>query len=350
MIIDELVLDRLQEDVDRIIYLASLVWDGMTADEQDEWINGINDLQDADGNRLYDADNELLMAAGSGDIKGAYNAADLNRVGEAVDYIATILNAYGYSVSVVAKQDWVTSDIPNKAQMVEYLHDIETLRSVLTVPSSTPETPYTYRNLLDNPQFKLNRRGLTNYSGAGMTVDGWMLAENDASVSVNPNGISCSLISTGQLIQYCPLSFWQEIGGKTVTLSVLLQDGTFGSATITLPSSMATHWDTPNASVGGVYFDIVGRPDTGHCGARVFSITPNSSFSVQAVKMELGNTQTLAKYENGIWVIDTDKNPTNGLTFSEANDIEKILYDVYNLILKMQTAWFYSGEIYSGEV
>lgn len=38
------------------------------------------------------------------------------------------------------------------------------------------------------------------------------------------------------------------------------------------------------------------------------------------------------------------------LTYQEANDIEKILQDVDELITKMAAAWFYCGEVYTGEV
>ena len=38
------------------------------------------------------------------------------------------------------------------------------------------------------------------------------------------------------------------------------------------------------------------------------------------------------------------------LTYSEANDIEKILLDINTLLNNMTAAWFYSGDIYSGEV
>ena len=40
----------------------------------------------------------------------------------------------------------------------------------------------------------------------------------------------------------------------------------------------------------------------------------------------------------------------DGLTYTEANDIEKILIDIDRLITSMTFAWFYSGDIYSGEV
>lgn len=39
-----------------------------------------------------------------------------------------------------------------------------------------------------------------------------------------------------------------------------------------------------------------------------------------------------------------------GLTHTEANDIEKILLDVDQLITNMIAAYYYSGELYGGEV
>lgn len=38
------------------------------------------------------------------------------------------------------------------------------------------------------------------------------------------------------------------------------------------------------------------------------------------------------------------------LTWQEANDIEQILVDVDELLTRMAAAWFYSGELYAGEV
>lgn len=45
-------------------------------------------------------------------------------------------------------------------------------------------------------------------------------------------------------------------------------------------------------------------------------------------------------------VPDIDK-PFN---YKVANDIEKILEDLYDLMMKIPNSWYYSGEIYSGEV
>lgn len=40
----------------------------------------------------------------------------------------------------------------------------------------------------------------------------------------------------------------------------------------------------------------------------------------------------------------------SGLTYQEANDIEKILEDIDRLLTNAAQAWFYSGDVYSGEV
>ena len=41
---------------------------------------------------------------------------------------------------------------------------------------------------------------------------------------------------------------------------------------------------------------------------------------------------------------------TDGLTWSGANDIERILEDVEQMINNMAAAWYYSGDLYAGEV
>lgn len=111
----QLITDRVQADVDRVAQLAGRVSAGTaTAAELAEW---------------------------QSDLKGAYNASDLNRVGAAVAYVAGRLNGYGYTVTVNPKQDWTGSDIPTAGQMAAYLRDVATLRGSIAVMASTPPTP-----------------------------------------------------------------------------------------------------------------------------------------------------------------------------------------------------------------
>lgn len=116
-----LITDRTQADVDRVAALAGRVSAGTATDaEKAEWAS---------------------------DLKGAYNASDLNRVGAAVAYVAGWLNVYGYAVTVTKKQDWTGSDIPTAGQMAAYLRDVAALRVAIAVMASTPPTPDSANNL-----------------------------------------------------------------------------------------------------------------------------------------------------------------------------------------------------------
>lgn len=79
----------------------------------------------------------------SGTIKGAYNASDLNRVGEAVLYLQGVITGYGISVTVFPKTDWTEGDAPTSEEQQTYLDNVAAIRSVLFVPQTTPEVPMT---------------------------------------------------------------------------------------------------------------------------------------------------------------------------------------------------------------
>lgn len=76
-----------------------------------------------------------------------YNASDLNRVGAAVQYVAERFAAQGYTVTVHPKTDWTEKDIPTASELETYRQNIATLRALLAVIKSTPETPETMRFL-----------------------------------------------------------------------------------------------------------------------------------------------------------------------------------------------------------
>lgn len=110
-----LITDRTQGDVNRVVYLAGKVSTGTATEaELTEWATPL---------------------------KGAYNASDLNRVGAAVDYVAGRLNGYGYSVTVSPRQDWQASDIPTAGDMETYISDVAAIRGAISVMASTPPTP-----------------------------------------------------------------------------------------------------------------------------------------------------------------------------------------------------------------
>ena len=114
-IIDTLITNRTQGDVDTLRGFLDTPFVGWSA--------------------------EMIAEFNAAAMKGAYNYTDLNRVGNAVTYVAGRLEDAGYYVPVSPKIDWIESDIPTESSMVRYLDDVETIRNTLTVLPDTPEVP-----------------------------------------------------------------------------------------------------------------------------------------------------------------------------------------------------------------
>lgn len=165
-VIDQLIFDRTAEDVERVKTLKTQI---MT--------NGLSSLSSAE---------RAEYLAG---MRGAYNYTDMNRVGNAVAYIANRMTslpnelkayrqAHGVAedsvydlpydpsaVSVNPKTDWRVSDIPTQTQIRTYLANISNLRSILTLPSGTPSPPanlngmtYTIANNLERILYVIYQR------------------------------------------------------------------------------------------------------------------------------------------------------------------------------------------------
>lgn len=114
-IIDTLITNRTQEDVERVRKLAAKGFAAMTAAERAEWLAGM---------------------------KGAYNAADLNRVGTALNYLAGRLGPIcGKVITWTAKTDWAVTDIATASQAETYRQQIQDIRDALAYPAGTPDVP-----------------------------------------------------------------------------------------------------------------------------------------------------------------------------------------------------------------
>ena len=132
-IIDTLITDRTQADEDRVEELAAKGYDAMTDAEKAEW---------------------------DGEMNGAYDASDLNRVESAVAYLAELLvllprelKEYAASKGVAfdaffdvpydaaayvldTKTDWAEPDNPTPEQMARYIKNVKALRSALDYATS----------------------------------------------------------------------------------------------------------------------------------------------------------------------------------------------------------------------
>jgi len=72
--------------------------------------------------------------------RGAYNATDFNRVGEAVQYLRDTLAGYGYPITVSTKTDWTADDIPTETQRAVYLANVAALKAGFYGAGALPAT------------------------------------------------------------------------------------------------------------------------------------------------------------------------------------------------------------------
>lgn len=74
-------------------------------------------------------------------IKGVnYDIADLNRVGNNVQYLTETLISYGYSVTTVPKTDWTKGDLFWEDALEVYRQNVENLKAAYYGTTPLPST------------------------------------------------------------------------------------------------------------------------------------------------------------------------------------------------------------------
>lgn len=114
MSLEHLITDRTSQDVDRVKILAEKAWQDMTAEERAEWLSSM---------------------------RGSYNYTDLNRVEDAVAYVARRLGEFGYLPYQPITRSWSAKDIPTESDLSVYFNNVALLRRSIAVWASTPKAP-----------------------------------------------------------------------------------------------------------------------------------------------------------------------------------------------------------------
>lgn len=113
-ILDTLITDRTEQDAIRASTLNAKGLQSMTDEEKAFYLSAEN--------------------------KGSYKALDMNRVTEAMVYIADRLREAGIYVAVTART-WADSDVPSAEEYEAYRQNIAAVRAALSVLPGTPEAP-----------------------------------------------------------------------------------------------------------------------------------------------------------------------------------------------------------------
>lgn len=176
--------------------------------------------------------------------------------------------------------------------------------------NSLREYPCSNRNLLDNWYFAkpINQRGKTEYTGAGYTIDRWVSLSSSLSVQLMDGFLR--LVGSADYQEFSQkIEEGRDLRGRTATLSILYRadksvrvymysDAPAGQM---LDSEAPAAADWAIHSVTGEIADLV----YGTGKLRV-NICPRNSgqVDIKAVKLELGDHQTIAHKEGDNWVLN----------------------------------------------
>lgn len=144
------------------------------------------------------------------------------------------------------------------------------------------------RNLLDNPWFTVNQRNFSSWDNTygTMSVDRWILSYSSEGVTASfANGVMTFQSKTGTGDGYIVQKFENpgDFVGKQYTLSVLMDDWSVKSGTITRTSGIQWAYDDGSLRIG---FESGGTFAVAAVGTYVAKI--------RAAKLELGSVSTLA--------------------------------------------------------
>lgn len=156
-------------------------------------------------------------------------------------------------------------------------------------------------NLLDNWYFgnPVNQRGQTGYTGdAAYSIDRWW-TQYETTLSIVDGGIKIG--GKWDVQQY----FENTLPNATYTLSLLYKDRT-GSDPLRLLIGNRTDGDiaqTESKNASGILSITSSTAALNKVNFGFTGSTDNSA-TIIAAKLELGDTQTLAHKENGVWVLN----------------------------------------------
>ena len=181
--------------------------------------------------------------------------------------------------------------------------------------------------------FPINQRGLTTYSGSGYTVDRWGSSTYDThTVELLANGLKVAYNGvTTPLYQY--VTSPQALSGKTVTFSALYSYRV-NAPRLSIVSYDGTEYETVDSvamqsqsGLVSVTTTLRSSMQSIRCGFKM--TTQNSYVTVTAVKLEIGDTQTLAREVNGEWVLNEIPNYSEELAKCQAYYIKTPLVSEY---------------------
>ena len=354
-IIDTLITDRTRDDAQRWAELAAKGWMGMSAVEQAEWNAGM---------------------------KGAYNATDLNRVTAAMDYINEQLKGYGY---VTGYQRILV----HPGSLPEGYTELEYIQSSGTQYIDTGFAPDQDTRVVMDAE-PLNAEITSAYFGARSESRQdsfilWQISETQYRSDYGAHSTSKNMSTLGRKTMDKNKNICTIDGSSLVTTAqtftcgynmLLLCQNTNGTAdtrkmTARLYSCRIYDNGTlirdfipceNHTGAAGLY-DMKNDVFYANAGSGVLGVGPEIHYKTVRHTWEMTDKPTTEQMEVYLQNVanirsalvlppETPELPPDmkKLWWYEANNIERVLEIVDETMTKISAAWYYSGELYAGEV
>lgn len=322
-VIDNLITDRTSSDVSRWSELKSKGWSGMTESEKAEWSAGM---------------------------KGAYKYTDLNRVNEAMVYLQNRLRGYGYLVDVVLP---VIEDV-EPGSWVDFEQPTLTSDGILgtsdfAVQSNRVTVGYEAWKAFGSD---ISQVYSSDVNPSTQTVTYTIFS----STKIRVTGISFQNVPT-PLSSSSPASFTVEAGNDNAAWTPI---GSFtntnnensGEWSIRLSNTSEYHYyrlSITEANTTSAYVNIGKIELTAQKREQSSVITTRPYWAegdIPTLSQMEQYLQNVSNIRAVLEVLDTTPPvPSDmvGLTFEEANDIERILVDVETVINWVVAGFFRSN-------
>lgn len=281
-------------------------------------------------NNLIDNDNEMLasieeMQGAIEELRQMIEDAGITDVEELKERVSTLEGKTETLEDKTETLETKTEDLPNyetnnpvmdgtasagsstKYSRGDHVHPTDTSRAS-TESVESIRNMVTNRNLLDNWYFvgggsqlgdgvlPINQRGQTSWPGGdGASVDRWL--NTNGSLELTADGLFWAAGANN--FYFAQRIYHPSFGGKQVTATILYADGSLDSGTAIAPIA-------GGESVNGVINNAKIRCYfiNSSTGIFTFGLNIKQSLTIQAIKLELGSTQTLAHQENNVWTLN----------------------------------------------
>lgn len=332
--------------------------------------------------------------------KGAYNYTDLNRVSAALDYLAVLLRGYGYAVPgyqriKVPHKTTSNRRLPEGHTELKWIESTGTQYvdslfkpnqdTKVVVDVQFSEVPTTHsalfgaRNANTNQFWAYYRYTENAYSGrfgttadrtiafdpterAMVALDSNVLTVNGVSVSANEATFASEQSLYLFAVNNAEVEYRQYPGAFKLFASEIYGDGELVRDYVPdlTDDGQVGLYDLvegkfyPNAGSGvftaGDVIEWAGSTDSNDAEKNPYAWYIDDIPSASLMSLYLANVAAIRDALAMLSTTPAVPKDMELLTSAEANAIELILLDVYTLINNMAAAWFYNGELYSGEV